>query len=245
MDAIESPNIVGYIAHRIGLADYIAPDILTGILILGGMLGLGWIAVRRQSNRPNAIQNILEVLLDAINTLGRQFIGPAAPRYLSIFTTIFMFILFANLIGLVPGFMSPTANLNVNAGLAITVMLITASVRLRQHGIVGFVKYYCGPPYWLAPLFIVIRVMEEIIRPLSLTMRLFGNIMSKEIILSILVYMMTLLFFADNLYSKILMLVPFLLRPLVILLGVVVSLVQALVFTGLSMVYVGEAVNGH
>jgi F-type H+-transporting ATPase subunit a len=141
--------------------------------------------------------------------------------------------------------MSPTANLNVNAGLAITVMLITATVRLRQHGIVGFVKYYCGPPYWLAPLFIVIRVMEEIIRPLSLTMRLFGNIMSKEIILSILVYMLTLLFFADNLYSKILMLVPFLLRPLVILLGVVVSLVQALVFTGLSMVYVGEAVNGH
>ena len=245
MDAIESPNIVGYIAHRIGLTDYIAPDILTSILILGGILGVGWIAVRRQSNRPNAIQNILEVLLDAINALGRQFVGPAATRYLSLFTTIFMFVLCANLIGLVPGFMSPTANLNVNAGLAITVMLITATVRLRQHGIVGFVKYYCGPPYWLAPLFIVIRVMEEIIRPLSLTMRLFGNIMSKEIILSILVYMLTLLFFADNLYSKILMLVPFLLRPLVILLGVVVSLVQALVFTGLSMVYVGEAVNGH
>ncbi len=245
MDAIESPNIVEYIAHRIGLNDYIAPDILTGMLILGGMLVGGWLAVRRWRNQPAGPQNLLEALVDGINTLSRQIIGPAGPRYISFFATLFLFILCANLIGLLPGFKSPTANLNVNAGLAITVMLAASAVRLRLHGAGGYVRHFCGPPYWLAPLFLVIRLMEEIIRPLSLTMRLFGNIMSKEIILSIMVYLLTLFFFADNLYAKILLPVPLILRPLIILLGVVVSFVQALVFTGLAMVYVGEAVNGH
>ncbi len=245
MDEIESPNFVEYFAHRVGLTDYLPPDVLTGMMILGALLAGGWLAVRRWRNRPAGLQNLLELAVDAINTLSRQIIGPAGPRYITLFATLFLFILCANLIGLLPGFKSPTANLNVNAGLAITVMLASSAVRIREHGVGGYIRHFCGPPYWLAPLFLVIRLMEEIIRPLSLTMRLFGNIMSKEIILSILVYLLTLFFFADNIYAKILLPVPLILRPLIILLGVVVSFVQALVFTGLSMVYIGEAVNGH
>lgn len=245
MDAIETPNIVEYFAQRLGLSRYLQPDLLGGILILLAILAGGAMAVRRWRNPPAPTQNILELLIESINGLSLQIVGPAGPRFITLFATLFLFILCANLIGLLPGFKSPTANFNINAGLALTVTLAASVVRLREHGLAGYIRHFCGPPYWLAPLFIVIRVMEEVIRPLSLTMRLFGNIMAKEIILSILIYLLTLFFFADDVFSKILLPVPLILRPLIILLGVLVSFVQALVFTGLSMVYVGEAVNEH
>ncbi|MBI3985971.1 MAG: F0F1 ATP synthase subunit A, partial [Lentisphaerae bacterium] len=87
--------------------------------------------------------------------------------------------------------------------------------------------------------------IEELARPLSLTMRLFGNILAKEIILAILLFLITFFFFSEGLVSKLLLPVPLLLRPAIILLGVLVSFVQAMVFTALAMVYIGEGIKEH
>ncbi len=245
MDAIESPNFIEMLIKLPGWESWLSPDLVAGTLILLSFLVLGRIVVKRWKNIPGPAQNILELIIDGINSLSLQIIGPAGPRFTALFAALFLFILCANLIGLIPGGMSPTANLNINAGLALVVALSTNFFRMKEKGLLGYVKHFCGPSYWLAPLFIIIRVLEEIIRPLSLTMRLFGNIMAKEVILSILIYLITLFFFANDMVSKILLPVPLILRPLIILLGVLVSFIQALVFTGLSMVYIGEAVNEH
>jgi F-type H+-transporting ATPase subunit a len=118
-------------------------------------------------------------------------------------------------------------------------------MNIRQRGVAGYCKHFCGPPYWLAPMFVIVRGVEMFTRPLSLTIRLFGNMLAKEIMLGVLVYLMTLLFFSHNIVSKLLAIMPFLLRPGILLLGVLVGFVQALVFTALAMSYIGGAFEKH
>ncbi len=209
------------------------------------LVGLGALAGRRLRLNPAPLQNTVELALDSIRGLSLQLAGPAAARFLPLFATLFLFILCSNLMGLIPGFASPTTNVNINAAMAIIVALVSIGVGIRHKGLGGFLKHLCGPPYWLAPLFFVIRALELFTRPLSLTMRLFGNMLAKEIILGVLVYLITLFFFSSGVIFKALMMVPLLLRPAIILLGVLVAFIQALVFTALSMSYIGESLHQH
>ncbi len=207
------------------------------------LIVLGALAGRRLRLKPAPLQNTIELALDSIQGLSLQLAGPAAVRFLPLFATLFLFILCSNLMGLIPGFASPTTNVNINAAMAIIVALTSIGVGIQHKGLGGFLKHLCGPPYWLAPLFIIIRTMELFTRPLSLTMRLFGNMLAKEIILGVLVYLITLFFFSSGVIFKALMIVPLVLRPAIILLGMLVAFIQALVFTALSMSYIGEALE--
>lgn len=214
-------------------------------LVMLILLALGVLAGRRLRLKPAPLQNAAELALDSIQGLSLQLAGPEAARFLPLFATLFLFILCSNLIGLVPGFASPTTNVNINAAMAIVVAVTSIGLGIRHKGAWGFLKHLCGPPYWLAPLFFIIRTMELITRPLSLTMRLFGNMMGKEIILGVLAYLVTLFFFSSGAMDKALTVVPLVLRPAIILLGVLVGFIQALVFTALSMSYIGEALEQH
>ena len=127
--------------------------------------------------------------------------------------------------------------------MALLVALLSIGLAIWHQGPVNFLKHLCGPPYWLAPLFVIIRTLELFTRPLSLTMRLFGNMLAKEIMLGVLVYLITLFFLSSGIMFKILMFVPLILRPAIILLGVLVAFIQALVFTALSMSYIGESLE--
>ncbi|MFH1477793.1 MAG: F0F1 ATP synthase subunit A [Verrucomicrobiota bacterium] len=219
--------------------------LLTAWLIMGILIVLALCARRHLTLEPGRLQNTLEMALEYVVGLSRQITGPAGPRFLPLFATLFLFILCSNLIGLIPGFVSPTTNLNINAAMALIVAGSTELVNIRQRGLAGYCKHFCGPPYWLAPMFIIIRGVEVFTRPLSLTMRLFGNMLAKEIMLGVLVYMLTLLFFSQNIISKLLAIMPLLLRPGILLLGVLVGFVQALVFTALAMSYLGTAFEKH
>lgn len=214
-------------------------------LVMFILIMLGVLAGRHLSLCPSPIQNVFEMALEGIQGLSLQIAGPEGPRFLPLFATLFLFILCSNLMGLVPGFASPTTNLNINAAMAIIVILTSIYLGIRNKGMDGFLKHLCGPPYWLAPMFLIIRTLEIFTRPLSLSIRLFGNMMAKEIMLGVLVYLITLFFFSSGIMLKVLTIVPLILRPAIILLGVLVAFVQALVFTALSMSYIGESLHEH
>jgi F-type H+-transporting ATPase subunit a len=140
--------------------------------------------------------------------------------------TFAFYILVSNLMGLVPGFMSPTSNLNITLGMTLIVWVTHHFLGLKYHG-VKYIKHFMGPMWWLVPLMLPIELISNLARILSLSIRLFGNIMAKETLLAIL-FMLVGAFFG----------------PLPILcLGVLVSVVQTMVFTLLSVLYCAGAME--
>ena len=245
MEALEGFNILAALWNHWFPGFPVPTVLLTAWLIMGFLIIMALLAVRRVALEPGRLQNALEMALEYVIGLSRQIVGPQGPQFMPLFATLFLFILCSNLIGLVPGFASPTTNLNINAAMALVVAGSAEFLNIRQHGVAGYCKHFCGPPYWLAPMFVVIRGMEVFTRPLSLTIRLFGNMLAKEIMLGVLVYLLTLFFFAHGIVFKLLAIVPLLLRPGILLLGVLVGFVQALVFTALTMSYIGSAFEKH
>jgi len=178
---------------------------------------------------PKKGQNFFEVIIDGLENFMVSVSGPEGRFFFPFIATVFLYILVSNLIGLVPGFNSPTANLNTTLSIALCTFVYTHIIGIKFHG-VKYVRHFLGPVWWLAPLMLPIELIGHFARVMSLSIRLFGNIFGKEMVLSI--------FFAmAGLY----------LAPLPILfLGLLVSFIQALVFTLLSIMYfVGSMEHAH
>lgn len=169
---------------------------------------------------PTKVQNVLEVIIGGIENFMVEISGPEGRFFFPYIATVFLYILICNLIGLVPGFFSPTANLNTTLALALCTFVYTHIIGFRFHGI-KYIKHFFGPVWWLAPLMFPIELIGHLARVMSLSIRLFGNIFGKEMVLGIL-------FMLAGLY----------LAPLpVLFLGLLVSFIQALVFMLLSIMY--------
>jgi len=216
---------------------------LVTVLIL---VGLSFAATRRLQTVPRGLQAGFELVFGFIFGLVDETIGPEGRRLYPLFLGLFFFILVGNLIGLVPGLMSPTSNLSTTAALALVVFFGTHALGIRKHGIFGYLKHMtAGVPWWLKPLMFVIELISELARPLSLSFRLFGNIMAKEVLLGILTFLVFYLYHAGGVVDTAMTIVPLLLRPVIILLGVLVSFLQAYIFTMLSVAYIGSAIKVH
>ncbi len=178
---------------------------------------------------PRKGQNFFEVIIDGLENFMVSVSGPEGRFFFPFIATVFLYILVSNLIGLVPGFNSPTANLNTTLSMALCTFVYTHIIGIKFHG-VKYVKHFLGPVWWLAPLMLPIELIGHFARVMSLSIRLFGNIFGKEMVLSI--------FFA---------MAGLFLAPLPILfLGLLVSFIQALVFTLLSIIYfVGSMEHAH
>lgn len=221
--------------------------LVMALMVAGAMLVRVAMAVA-----PVGIQNLFEWLYETVEDLARGILGRQADRFLSFFATLFCFILGCNLIGLIPGCMSPTASYHTNLALALSVALLTQVAGISAHGFVGYLKHFLPPPAplairvlllsWLWPF---LHVLEQFVRPISLTMRLFGNIFAKEILLLMLAFVAASFLGNPSSFVKGLSFLPLVLRPAIILLGTLVSIVQAAVFTILSMVFVALAMEGH
>jgi len=209
------------------------------IILVTGALGL--FALKRA---PSGVQNMVEFGIEWMTDKTKEFMGGNGPKFLPLFFTLFLFIFVSNLLGLVPGFKSPTSNLSVNLALALIIFFATHYFGIKEKGFFGYFKHFMGPPYWLAPLFFIIHMIGELVRPISLTLRLFFNILAKEVLLTLLAS----LFFAflalemPKVIQGLLLSGDFILRPAIILLGSLVSFIQALVFTVLAMIYIGSAI---
>lgn len=134
---------------------------------------------------PGTLQNIFELAVSFIEGYITEIVGKKGLRYFPLVATIFTFILVANYIGLIPGFMSPTASINTTAGMAIVVFVFYQFLGVSQKGLKYF-KHFLGPIPVMAPLMIVMETISELARPVALSVRLFANIFGGEMIIKIL-----------------------------------------------------------
>lgn len=210
------------------------------------ILVVSWLGARRLERVPKGFQNLMEWLLGLLYQYADDMVGPTAPRYYPLFGMLFFFILVSNLMGLVPGLISSTSQLTTTVALALIVFFSTHFFGIKERGLVKYVKHWFGPvPGWLKPFMFLIEIISELARPLSLAFRLFGNILAKEILLGVLALLVFIFLPSGNLIQEGLSVVPLVLRPLIILLGLLVSIIQAFVFMILAMIYIGGAVQAH
>jgi F-type H+-transporting ATPase subunit a len=172
------------------------------------------------------LRNFFEYQAESVYGMVEGAMGEEnAPRFYPLIGALWMFILFSNLIGLIPGFVAPTDTIKTNLGLALLVFVLTHVYGVKEHGLAYF-KHFLGPSPALIPLMLPIELISHVARPLSLTVRLMGNMMADhKVVMS---------FFA---------LVPLLVPLPFLLLGLLVCLIQALVFCTLAMVYIGMAIE--
>ncbi len=204
---------------------HIGEHVIYTWFVMALLILVAYLASRSISMVPSGVQNFMEAVITGIDGLIEETMGEEGKAYFPLIATFALFILVCNLIGLVPGFYPPTANLNTNAALALTVFVLTHVVGFRKHGI-GYLKHFMGPIIWLAPLMFVIEIIGHIARPLSLTLRLFGNMYGHEVVLMIF-----------------LALVPLFLPIPMMLMGVLIAFIQTFVFTLLAMIYIAGALE--
>jgi len=223
-------------------------------IVMGILLVVAVVATRRLQMVPRGSQNFMEVVLEQFVNELDETIGHGGRRYLPLIATLGLFILTSNLMGLVPGLIAPTANLNTTAACALIVFFTYHWIGVRKQGLVPYLKHFAGPvPTALKPLMFVIEIISHCARPLSLSLRLFGNMMAGHILLAIFFFMMGLdgmmgwalsgslggiLVGAPAAAILVVFVIGFLL-PLKIL----VALIQTFIFCKLAMLYIAAAVE--
>jgi F-type H+-transporting ATPase subunit a len=168
-----------------------------------------------------------EMLVEQLLKIVKDNMGPRGPEFMMIIGALALFIFVSNVLGMIPGFQSPTETLNTTGACAITVFCLTHYYGFREHGI-QYLKQFTGPIIWLAPLMIPVELVGHFVRPVSLSIRLFGNIFGDHTVVAI--------FFS---------LVPLLLPLPMMILGLLVAIIQTFVFILLSMTYFSLAIEGH
>ena len=187
------------------------------------------------------------MIIDYVCTLADDVIGPKAKHYYPLFIGLFFFILVGNLIGFIPGMVSPTADPNLTFGLALMVFFYFVFLGFKNNGL-GYLNQFKPPkmPWYMLPIGLLLSITEIVsffTRPLSLGLRLFCNIFSKELLLGIIAWLMIQFFLSPGLFNKAFASGMLVLRPAIMLLGLIVAFIQALVFIVLSMSYIAGAVH--
>ncbi|MCX5804236.1 MAG: F0F1 ATP synthase subunit A [Proteobacteria bacterium] len=212
-----------------GLPPHVSNAIIVSIIILIIVI-LGYRQLKRTEDEivpePKfTFRNFVEILVERLSDIIVDTMGPRGKEFTLIVGTLALFILFNNLSGLVPGFLPATDNVNTTFACSLTVFVMTHYYGFREHGI-RYLKQFVGPFWWLAPLMVPIELIGHLARPLSLGMRLFGNITGDHIV--------TTIFFG---------LVPLIIPLPVMFLGLFVAFVQTFVFMLLSMAYFSGAIS--
>jgi F-type H+-transporting ATPase subunit a len=193
--------------------------------VMAALALFAFLATRRLSILPGRFQNVMEVIIGGFDSLLTDTMGHEGRKFFPLIATLGLYILTSNLLGLIPGFESPTANLNTTVSLAVVVFVMTHVVGVKVHGLKYF-KQFMGPVWWLTPLMMPIEIISHLSRPLSLSVRLFGNIMGEDIVLAV-----------------VLLLVPLLVPLPVFALMIFTSCIQTLVFMLLAMMYIAGAME--
>ncbi len=197
-------------------------EILVAVIIV---VVFAILKARLSMDKPGALQHSFEVIYDFLHKESEDNVGHSGPKYLPLFGAIFIFVLFSNLIGIIPGFESPTMFPEVPAGCALVAFAYYNAMGIRENGLGRYLKHFAGPMPILAPLMIPIELVSHMARPLSLTIRLFANMYAGEKV--------TLVFLS----------LTYLVAPALFMgLHVFVSFLQAYIFALMTMMYVAGAV---
>jgi F-type H+-transporting ATPase subunit a len=203
-------------------ANWLAIEI---VVVLFTMILFAVLRGRLSVDKPGKLQHTFEVIYEFLHAQAEEIIGHGSKRFLSFFGTLFIFILFMNLIGIIPTLESPTMFTVVPCGLAVATFIYYNSAGLRANGVGGYIKQFLGPMLWLAPVMLPIEIVSHFARPLSLTIRLYANM------------------FAGEQVTNTFLGLTYLVIPVLFMgLHIFVSLLQAYIFSLLAMIYVGGAV---
>ena len=185
MEAIEHPPIF----RLPGIPDHVTYTWLVMVILAA----VAFAASRNVRLVPRGLQNFLEVVLEQFIQMIDDVMGVEGRRYLPLLATLGLFIVTANLISLVPGMGGPTSNLNTNAACALVVFVSYHWIGVRKQGALKYLAHFAGPvPLALKPLMFVIEIISHLARPLSLTLRLFGNMVGGHILLAVIFLLMGL-----------------------------------------------------
>ncbi|MCO4753327.1 MAG: F0F1 ATP synthase subunit A [Bacteriovoracaceae bacterium] len=224
---------LGGIAHSLNIPQHTVTFAFVCILFLVG----GFIYRAKASSVDTGIvpdkgisfRNIYESIGEFLYDLAKSILGEKdAKKYFTLLITIFLLIFANNLIGIIPGFLPPTDNLNTTLALGLFVFIYYNYQGIKVQGLVGHIKHFLGPIAAMAPLMLIIELISHAVRPISLGLRLKSVMQGDHLVLSI---------FSD--------LVPYLIPVPFYALGIFVSFIQAFVFTLLTMIYIGTAVEHH
>jgi F-type H+-transporting ATPase subunit a len=203
-------------------ANFITMELLVAAIIV---VVFAILRPRLSMDRPGKMQHVFEVLYTFLHSETHDNIGHEGPRFLPFLFTLFIFILFSNLIGIIPGFESPTMNPAVPLGCAVLVFVYYNFMGFWQQGVFRYLAHFAGPIWWLSWLMIPIEVISHLSRPMSLTIRLFANMLA-----------------GDQVTLAILGL-TYLVAPVAFMgLHIFVSFLQAYIFVLLTMMYLSETV---
>lgn len=170
-------------------------------------------------------RNILEVIVEWLYNLMKEMIGYGSEKYLPLVGTVFIYILISNLLGLIPEFYPPTMNLNTNFAIASIVFIMYNYYGFRENGL-SYIKHFMGPMWVLAILYFPIEIFSHLFRPVTLSVRLFGNIFGDHNVIEIFQGM-----------------IPIGVPVLFMFLGIIVAIMQAFVFALLTIIYIALAVS--
>ena len=206
-------------------------------IVMGGLVAVAvlvryLLTVKGLSRIEAAFEMFMEQLLKLIREIMRSDPRP----YVPLVGTLFIFVFAANLLGMAPGLSSPTADLSVAAALAAVVLISVPFYGIRARGLGGYLKTYLQPNPFLLPF----NLLGEITRTLSLAVRLFGNIMSGEFLLVVVIGVVTTLLRG---YASVFIPFTFLLTLFLSVLSLITAAIQAYIFTVLALVYIGSAVE--
>ncbi len=203
------------------ITNYVAMQILVFVLLL---LVFVLLRVRLSVDNPGRLQQTFEGIDSFISSTAHEVIGHGYEGYTGYLATLGIYILVCNVIGLIPGFETPTAIPSVTLGCALVTWIYYHFYGIRQNGF-RYINHFLGPVWWLAPLMFLIEIASHLARILSLTIRLFANMFASDMVI--------LVFFS---------LIPIVIPVPFMLLHAGVAIIQAYIFVLLATVYIGEAV---
>jgi F-type H+-transporting ATPase subunit a len=240
--APEFPNIIEilhqtYQGHNVLINFLFQFRIVFFSTIVWLILGLlAYLAFRKRTLIPSPIQNFMEWVVESLANMITGVLGERGKRFVPFIGTLFVYIFAMNLFGLIPGMFSPTSKLNTTLALALCVFLYVQYTGLRSFGILGYMHHLAGSPksgveWALVPLNLPLHIIGELARPVSLSLRLFGNITGEDMLLAIFATLGVSVLSFTHLPIGLPLQLPF------IFLAILTSFVQALVFTLLTTIY--------
>lgn len=190
---------------------------------------------------PGKFQLALEFIVTSLDSFTRNIVGPEAKVLTPIIGTTFIFIFSLSLIGLVPGLISPTSNLNTTVALALLAFILVQYFAISRIGFLNYVRHFVGEPIWLAPLMLPLHIIGELARPLSLSIRLFGNIFGEETVIAVFILIVTKILVVGA--AQVPIPIPF--QFPMMLFAIFGGFIQSMVFSMLVCIYIAVALQGH
>lgn len=246
--SLEAPNIITLLhqafpeSQAVDFLHHFEAPFFSAIVIVG-LTVVARMASKNPTIIPGKLQNAVEFLVDSLDQFVCGVMGPIGRQFTPFIGTLFLYILAMNLMGIIPGMHSPTASINTTVALAVTVFVYVQYTGLRLHGFLGYVDHLTGnlrPRGWFLwscyPLLIifnlVLHTIGELVKPVSLSVRLFGNIFGEDVLIGQMMVLGILALSFMNSPVGIPLQFPF------YLLAILTSIIQAVVFSLLSVIYI-------